>query len=92
MSRSARGPSATALPGLHGLHDGVASIVEAPEEGIAEAARLRFALANLKAEPTGALSAAVLLTQSQAFRDRAVCCVVSGGNIDPTIYRSILAG
>ncbi len=74
------------------LRDNLAGIVEVPEENIAEAVRLLFALANLKAEPTGALSVAALLTQPQAFRDRAVCCVVSGGNVDPAVYGNILAG
>ncbi len=74
------------------LRDSLAGIVEVPEENIAEAVRLLFALANLKAEPTGALSVAALLTQPQAFRDWAVCCVVSGGNVDPAVYANILAG
>jgi threonine dehydratase len=74
------------------LRDGLAGIVEVPEGNIAEAVRLLFALANLKAEPTGALSVAALLTQPGTFHGRAVCCVVSGGNVDPTVYSSILAG
>jgi threonine dehydratase len=73
------------------LRDGLTGIVEVPEENIAEAVRLLYALANLKAEPTGALSVAALLTQPQAFQNQAVCCVVSGGNVDPAVYRSILA-
>jgi threonine dehydratase len=73
------------------LRDGLAAMVEVPEQNIAEAVRLLFALANLKAEPTGALSVAALLTQPQAFQHLAVCCVVSGGNVDPTVYADILA-
>jgi threonine dehydratase len=49
-------------------------------------------LANLKVEPTGALSVAALLTDPARFRKRSVCCVVSGGNVDPTVYRKILEG
>jgi len=41
-------------------------------------------------QPTGALSLAALLTDPDRFRDRAVCCVVSGGNVDPAVYRQIL--
>ena len=74
------------------LRNGLAGIVEVPEENIAEATRLLFALANLKAEPTGALAVAALITRPEAFRDRAVCCVVSGGNVDSAVYGSILAG
>ena len=74
------------------LSNGLAGIIEVPEENIAEATRLLFTLANLKAEPTGALGVAALLTRPEVFRDQAVCCVVSGGNVDPAVYASILAG
>jgi threonine dehydratase len=50
-----------------------------------------FSLANLKAEPTGALAVAALLTEPDSFRDREVCCVVSGGNVDPAVYQRILS-
>jgi threonine dehydratase len=74
------------------LRDGLCDIVEVPEENIKEGVRLLFSLANLKVEPTGALSLGALLTQPAAFHGRSVCCVISGGNVDPEIYRSILAG
>jgi len=72
------------------LKNGLAGIVEVPEENIKEGVRLLFSLANLKAEPTGALSMGALLTDPDRFRDRSVCCVVSGGNVDPQVYKSIL--
>ena len=71
------------------LKDSLAGIVEVPEENIALAVRLLFVLANLKAEPTGALSVAAALTDPDRFCDREVCCVVSGGNVDPALYREI---
>jgi threonine dehydratase len=74
------------------LKDGLASIVEVPEENIKEGVRLLFTLANLKAEPTGALTIGALLADPDFFRDRRVCCVISGGNVDPEVYRTILAG
>jgi threonine dehydratase len=73
------------------LKDGIASIVEVPEERILEAVRTLFYLVNLKAEPTGALSIAALLTVPELFRGRSVCCVISGGNVDPALYADILA-
>ncbi len=73
------------------LREGLAAIVEVPEEKIVEAVRLLFNLANLKAEPTGALSLAALLTQPELFRARSVCCVISGGNVDPEMFRTILS-
>ena len=72
------------------LRDGLEGIVEVPEENIKEGVRLLFRLANLKAEPTGALAIGALLTEPDRFRDRYVCAVVSGGNVDPEIYRRIL--
>jgi threonine dehydratase len=74
------------------LKVGLAGIVEVPEESIREAVRLLFSLANLKAEPTGALAVGALITQPELFRDQTVACVISGGNVDPEIYRTILAG
>ncbi len=73
------------------LRDNLARIVEVPEEKIIEAVRMLFLLANLKAEPTGALSLAAVLTEPEMFRDRTICCVISGGNVDPLTYRAILA-
>jgi threonine dehydratase len=63
-----------------------------PEEHIKEGLRLLFSLANLKAEPTGALSIGALMTDPELFRGRRVCCVISGGNVDPAMYRDVLAG
>ncbi|MEN3331325.1 MAG: threo-3-hydroxy-L-aspartate ammonia-lyase [Blastocatellia bacterium] len=73
------------------LEDGLAHIVEVPEENIRDAMRLLFSLANLKAEPTGALSIGALITEPERFRDKRVCCVISGGNVDGAVYRQILA-
>jgi threonine dehydratase len=72
------------------LRNGLSDIVEVPEENIREGVRLLFSLANLKAEPTGALPIGALLTRPELFRGRSVCCVVSGGNTDPDLYRTIL--
>jgi threonine dehydratase len=72
------------------LKDGLGGIVEVPEENIARAVPLLFELANLKAEPTGALSVGALLTDPERFRGRKVCSVISGGNVDPAVYRELL--
>ncbi len=83
----------TVSVGIHNwpiLKDGLGGIVEVPEENIARAVRMLFELANLKAEPTGALSVGALLTDPDRFRERRVCCVISGGNVDPAVYRELL--
>lgn len=74
------------------LKDGLRGIVEVSDEKIAEAMRLYFSLANLKCEPTGALSLGAILEKSEDFVDKKVCLVVSGGNVDTEVYRNILAG
>jgi threonine dehydratase len=74
------------------LKRGLQGIVEVPEEKIAEAVRLLFELANLKTEPTGALSVAAVMTKPELFRDRRVCCVISGGNVDPALYAKLVTG
>jgi threonine dehydratase len=73
------------------LRSGLERIVEVSEEKIVEGLRLLFELANLKAEPTGALSIGAVLTEPEIFQDRSVCCVISGGNVDPVVYARLLA-
>jgi len=73
------------------LQGGLAGIIKVTEEQISEAVRLLFNLANLKVEPTGALAVAALLASPERFRDQSVCCVASGGNVDPEVFRSILS-
>jgi threonine dehydratase len=67
---------------------GLEDIIEVPEAAIAEAMRQLFRFANLKAEPTGALSVAALAQGS--FAGKRVCCVVSGGNVDEELYAAVL--
>lgn len=73
------------------LKDGLAGIVEVTEEQIAEAVRLLFHLANLKAEPTGALAVGALLAAPERFAGQRVCCVVSGGNVDAALYAQLIS-
>ena len=73
------------------LKDGISTIIEVPEELIAEGVRLLFRLANLKAEPTSALSIGALLASPETFRGRSVCCVVTGANVDEDLYRKLLS-
>jgi len=74
------------------IKTGVSEIIEVSDEKIAEAVRLYFGLANLKSEPTGAVSLGAILETAGKFKDKKVCVVVSGGNVDTEIYRQILNG
>jgi len=72
------------------IKTGVKDIIEVPEEKIAEALKLLLWLANLKVEPTGALALGAVLTAPERFQNKRVCCVVSGGNVDPEIFIRLL--
>ena len=73
------------------LKDGVAGILEVPEWSIADGLRTYFSLANLKCEPTGALPLGALMLNKDTFHGKKICLVVSGGNVDPSVYSRILA-
>ena len=72
------------------IRDGVKDFIEVSDEKIADAVRLYYGLANLKSEPTGALTLGALLEQPDRFSGRKICLVVSGGNVDPAIYKSLI--
>ncbi|MEQ1603656.1 MAG: pyridoxal-phosphate dependent enzyme [Pyrinomonadaceae bacterium] len=70
---------------------GLKEIIEVPDETIVEALRMYFGLANLKSEPTGALSLAAVLVDKERFAGKKICLVVSGGNVDPVVYADLLS-
>jgi threonine dehydratase len=72
------------------LSHGLAGVIEVTEEQIKEGVRLLFALANLKAEPTGALALGAVLAEPNRFKKKRVCCVISGGNADPAQYAKLI--
>jgi threonine dehydratase len=74
------------------LQHGLEGVIEVAESKIADAVRLLFTRANLKVEPTGALGVAAVLSEPERFRHRIVCCVISGGNVDPVSYAKLIAG
>ena len=65
-------------------------IIEVSDQKIAEALRMYFALVNLKCEPTGALSLGAVLTNPERFRDKKICLIVSGGNVDAAVYARLI--
>jgi threonine dehydratase len=73
------------------LQAGLDDIVEVSDEKTLAALRCYFNYANLKVEPTGALALGALLTGAEAVQGQRVCCVVSGGNVDPGVYAQALA-
>ncbi len=71
------------------VRQGVADILEVPDPLILAALREYFTL-NLKVEPTGALALGALLAHPERFTGKRVCCLVSGGNVDPLVYAKAL--
>jgi threonine dehydratase len=74
------------------LSHGLAGVIEVTEDQIKEGVRLLFRLANLKAEPTGALALGAVLAEPKRFQGKRVCCVISGGNADPAQYAKLIEG
>jgi threonine dehydratase len=72
------------------LQHGLADIIEVPDDKTLNALRYCFRYLNLKVEPTGALAIAALLANPERFHSRRVCCIVSGGNVDPLVYAQAL--
>lgn len=68
------------------LRNGLEEIIEVVDEKTLEALRLYFRHVNLKVEPTGALSLGALLVNPAKFKGKRVCVIVSGGNVDPSVY------
>lgn len=73
------------------LQQGLSDIIEVPDELTSKALRHCFRYANLKVEPTGALAIGALFTEPERFSGKRICCIVSGGNVDPAVYAHILA-
>ena len=74
------------------VQHGVDDIIEVPDNVTLDALRRYFRYVNLKVEPTGALALGAVLVQPTRFYGKKVCCVVSGGNVDPLVYAQALAG
>jgi threo-3-hydroxy-L-aspartate ammonia-lyase len=72
------------------IRDGAKDFIEVSDDNIAKALRLYFELANLKCEPTGALSLGAIVEDPARFKGKSVCVIVSGGNVDPGIYRELM--
>lgn len=72
------------------LQKGLTDIVEVPDAITIKALQLYFRYANLKVEPTGALSLGTLLVNQKLFQRKRICCIVSGGNVDARVYADAL--
>lgn len=71
---------------------GAADVVRVGETEIADAVRLLFEATHNVAEGAGAAPLAAVLQARQRFAGRRIGLVLSGGNIDRSTYREVLAG
>ncbi len=74
------------------LQQSLSDIIEVPDELILTATRHCFRYVNLKVEPTGALAIGAIFANPARFAGKRVCCIVSGGNVDPGVYANIITG
>ena len=74
------------------LKDGLNGVLTVEEKEIEEAVRLYYELANLKVEPSGALSLAALkkYKATELLSDKKPLVIVSGGNVDASIYVELI--
>lgn len=73
------------------LQQGLSDIVEVSDDEIVRAVRHCFQYVNLKLEPTGALAVGAVFAHPERFIGKRVCCIVSGGNVDPAIYARLIS-
>jgi threonine dehydratase len=69
---------------------GATDVVQVSEQGIREAMRTYFTDTHNIAEGAGAAPLAALLARKEEWRGRKVALILSGGNVDSVLYRSIL--
>ena len=78
------------LPWRH-ISTQVHDIITVSEDEIADATRRLILQARLVAEPSGAVATAAFLHHRDQFPAGRAVAVVSGGNIDPSVLRTLMA-
>lgn len=73
------------------LKDGLKDVIEVEEDDIVKALRTLFLFANLKAEPTGALSLAAVMANPKRFEHKRPLIIVSGGNVDAAQFAKLIS-
>jgi threonine dehydratase len=73
------------------VRDNVPEIIEVSEKNIANALKLQFQFANIKCEPTSALSLGAILEDRSRWVDKKICVVVTGGNVDAQLFAKLIS-
>ncbi len=71
---------------------GTERIVQVSDEEIANAVRIYYSDTHNLAEGAGAASLAALIQEKEVMKGKRIGVILSGGNIDQSLYRSILEG
>jgi len=74
------------------LRQRLAGVATVPDDALVRAMRFFAERMKLVVEPTGALAAAAALEAALPVAGRRVGVIVSGGNVDPARYATLLAG
>ena len=74
------------------IQRGVARIVEVTDQEIAQAMRSLFEDTHNVAEGAGAAGLAALTQEAGAQRDRKVAVILTGGNVDTSVFSTVLQG
>ncbi|MFV0390051.1 MAG: threonine/serine dehydratase [Pyrinomonadaceae bacterium] len=72
------------------IKDELSEIIQVPDDAIKSALQSYFVLANLKVEPTGAVSLGAILTEAEKFNNKKTCVIVSGGNVDAAVFAALI--
>ena len=71
---------------------GAASVVQVSEDAIANAMRILYRATHNVAEGAGAAALAALLQERGRHQGRRVAVILTGGNVDTDIFRTVLGG
>ncbi|HXW52212.1 MAG TPA: threonine/serine dehydratase [Candidatus Acidoferrales bacterium] len=85
----ATSPGVLTWPIVRSLASGVVTVTD---DEIRTAMRLAFEATRLIVEPSGAVAIAAAVTGKLPLRGRRIGVVISGGNVDPGTFRSLVAG
>ncbi|MES2834721.1 MAG: threonine/serine dehydratase [Pseudomonadota bacterium] len=72
------------------INQRLARVETVSDAEVAEAVRFAFRTLKLVVEPGGAVSLAALLTGKVRTKDQTTAIVLSGGNVDPTLFSAII--
>lgn len=72
--------------------EGTARIVSVSDDAVAEAIRLYYRCTHNLAEGAGAAGLAALMSEREIMKGRRVGLILSGGNIDASVFSTVLSG